>query len=85
MSDKLRTAIIAFVHSLLPVLVLSGLIELNPDGMALVMLAVNNGMTLFALAFKSGQEPDKATAARIAELEQQIVNLINSRPATHAP
>lgn len=75
MDDKKRTAIIAFVHSLLPVLVLAGLIHLDADGMALVMLAVNNGLTVFAFFIKTGQQPDKASAERIAELEAEITRL----------
>ena len=55
LNDNVRAAFIAFVQSLLPLLVLLGLVELTDTQISGIMLAVTNGMTLAALLFKQGQ------------------------------
>lgn len=54
-NDNVRAAIIAFAASILPVLQLIGLFSLTGDEMAIVMLAISNGVTLGALVLKQGQ------------------------------
>lgn len=54
-SDKLAAALIAFVGALIPVLQLSGAINLTSDGVAAVMLCVTQAVTLGGLLFQSVQ------------------------------
>lgn len=56
MNDNQRAAIIAFLQSLFPVAVLLGL-NIDSQAQAAIMLAITNGMTLFMLLWKKGQEP----------------------------
>lgn len=56
MNDMQRAAIIAFLQSLFPIAVLAGL-EVSADAQAAIMLAITNGMTLFMLFWKKGQQP----------------------------
>ena len=56
MTDLTRAAAIAFVQSLFPVLVLTGIVSLTSDQIAAVMLAVSNGLTLLMLVLKRGQQ-----------------------------
>lgn len=48
-SEQLRAAVIAVINSLLPVLVLTGIVSLDEDAQAGIMLAVTNAVTLFFL------------------------------------
>ena len=57
MTDLHRAAIIAFVQSLFPVLILLGLIQLSDQQIAAIMLAVGNSLTLAMLLLKNGQQP----------------------------
>lgn len=56
MNDNQRAAIIAFLQSLFPIAVLLGL-NIDSQAQAAIMLAITNGMTLFMLLWKKGQQP----------------------------
>lgn len=56
MNDKFRAALIAFVQSLFPVLILFGVVEFTDTQIASIMLAISNGLTLAMLLWKNGQE-----------------------------
>lgn len=57
MNDTQRAAIIAFIQSVFPVLVLTGLVNLTDVAIAAIMLCVSNGLTMFMLLWKNGQQP----------------------------
>lgn len=56
MNDRGRTAIIAFIQSIIPVLTIFGVINVTDVQIAAVMLAINNGLTMMMYFWKSGQE-----------------------------
>ena len=58
MTDLHRAAIIAFVQSLFPVLILLGVIQLTDQQIAAIMLAVGNSLTLLMLVWKQGQQAE---------------------------
>lgn len=55
MNDLQRAAIIGFLQSLFPIAILAGL-DVSSEAQAAVMLAITNGMTLFMLFWKQGQQ-----------------------------
>jgi hypothetical protein len=56
LNDTTRAAIIAFVQSVFPVLLIAGVVELTEEEIGAVMLVVANGLTLLALLFPKGQQ-----------------------------
>ena len=67
MNDKLRAAIIAVLQSTVPLLQSFGVVDLTGDQVAQIMLAVNNGLTLVMLVWKTGQGVDPAGTRAAAE------------------
>ena len=67
MNDKLRAAIIAVLQSTVPLLQSFGVVDLSGDQVAQIMLAVNNGLTLVMLVWKTGQGVDQAGTRAAAE------------------
>ena len=67
MNDKLRAAIIAVLQSTIPLLQSFGVVDLSGDQVAQIMLAVNNGLTLLMLFWKTGQGVDPAGTRAAAE------------------
>ena len=67
MNDNLRAAIVAFLQSTFPLFVLFDLAEFSDVQVAAVMLAVNNGLTLVMLFWKSGQGVDPVATKAAAE------------------
>lgn len=67
MNDNLRAAIVAFLQSMFPLFVLFDLAQFTDVQVAAVMLAVNNGLTLVMLFWKTGQGVDQAGTRRAAE------------------
>lgn len=55
MTDEIRAAVIAVAQSLLPALVLLGVLDWTEDQIAAVMLVVVNAITLGFLLVKTGQ------------------------------
>ncbi len=56
-SEQIRAGVIAFIQSLLPVLVLAGVVSLDDKAQAGIMLAVTNAVTLFFLFLPNKVEP----------------------------
>lgn len=56
MDDRLRAAIIAFIQSTFPVLVLLGIVQLTEVQVAGIILVLSNALTVFMLVFKKGQQ-----------------------------
>lgn len=56
MDDIKRAAIIGFLQSIFPVLALAGVHSFTADEVSVIMLLINNGLTLFFLLYKKGQE-----------------------------
>lgn len=57
MTNQQRAGIIAFAQSLLPVLILAGIVQLNENQISIVMLCVTNAVTLAALFFPAKSAP----------------------------
>lgn len=53
--DKIAAGLISLIQSLLPLLILSGALSLDKDGIAIVMLAVTQAVTFGGLLFQSVQ------------------------------
>lgn len=49
MSHELRAALIATIQSIFPVLNLTGVVSLTGDEISIIMLAINNAVTLLFL------------------------------------
>lgn len=56
MNDQIRAGIIAFVQSVFPVLVILNIVELSDVQQNVVILCINNGLTLAMLLWKEGQQ-----------------------------
>ncbi len=67
MNDKFRAAIVGFLQSMFPVLVLFDLVHVTDVQVAAVMLAVNNGLTMIMFVWKTGQGVDPAGTKAAAE------------------
>jgi hypothetical protein len=85
MNDKTRAAIVGFLQSLFPALVLFDIAHVTDVQVAAVMLVVNNGLTLVMLFWKNGQGVDQAgmrTAAEGAAVAAEVAaeNVTNPRP-----
>lgn len=59
-NDGFRTALISFLQSIFPVIVLSGVAAMSDQLIGAIMLLITNGITLLMLFWKSGQQPDPA-------------------------
>lgn len=62
-SEQLRAAVIAFVQSLLPFLVLVGIISWTSDTIAACMLVVTNATTLGFLLYPNKKAAEAPVAA----------------------
>ena len=67
MNDNVRAAIVGFLQSMFPVLVLFDVVQVTEVQVAAVMLAVNNGLTVVMLFWKTGQGVDQAGTRHAAE------------------
>lgn len=56
-SDKIRAALIATAQSMFPVLNLMGVLDLTSDEISIMMLAINNAVTLIFLLVPSESDP----------------------------
>lgn len=65
MTDKQRAGVIGFLQSLFPVLVVLGIAELNADQISILMLCINNGLTLLALFWKPKERSHVTTPHQI--------------------